>query len=224
MTATPTTLDFDELNRLSDGTWSPFDATDRIVRGHVRRVVRRFGRLRSAVAREDDADALMRLVWACYADLWQWYAECLSEAHSAAVAAVLGRSGQLSASAAFERYAASYALPEGYVPESEWERKRSRAFESAMASKGAGRSASRAVTTARNVWARQLRQGADDMTCRGVEDAYGEAGVARVRWVTEHDDRVCDTCRPLDGRTYALGKAPQWPAHYNCRCLLVPVA
>jgi Phage Mu protein F like protein len=65
-----------------------------------------------------------------------------------------------------------------------------------------------------------------------VADAL-RTGIAREvekEWVTEEDEKVCPTCRPLHGRTMrarsvgALMRA--WekgisspPAHINCRCV-----
>jgi hypothetical protein len=51
-------------------------------------------------------------------------------------------------------------------------------------------------------------------------------------WVTAQDELVCKVCRPLDGKTAALGQAFETensrivvPAiHPNCRCIIVPVA
>ena len=49
-------------------------------------------------------------------------------------------------------------------------------------------------------------------------------GVKLVRkWFTNRDDRVCDICGPLDGKTVAVGEdfgegVEQPPAHVNCRC------
>lgn len=55
---------------------------------------------------------------------------------------------------------------------------------------------------------------------------------AKKTWVTAIDERVCPTCRPMDGQTvpfkesFSLGGARLMvpPAHPNCRCLIVPSA
>lgn len=214
---------FDELDRLDAASWEPFTQADRVTRAAVTQAVRRFGRLKSSASREDDEARLMAIVWACYADAWESYRKCLSEAHRRGYRAALPKSGRPDDSGAFSRYAASYALPEGYVPRSEWERKRSRCLESIVARGRAGQPTAPAVDTARNVWCRQLRQGADDMALRGSLDAFSDAGVRRVRFVTQRDGRVCGECRALDGRTYRLGSQPPLPIHYNCRCLYLPV-
>lgn len=70
--------------------------------------------------------------------------------------------------------------------------------------------------------ARQVKQYADNVTLRAVYDAYEDLGVDKVQWITQHDKKVCADCRRLDGRIFAINKAPG-PVHYNCRCFLIPV-
>lgn len=217
-----TASSLDELNRLG-AEQSVYDRTDAILRRHMRVVVRRFGRLRSECQREDDAWALMQLVFLCYSDAWDDYSRCLQEAYAAGYGAYLPSGGQLAAGSAFAAYSASYALPEGYRPRAEWERKRDRAYESLCAVVQGGGDRGQSVERSRNVWARQLRQGADDMTLRGSLDALSDAGVRRVRFVTQRDGRVCERCRSHDGRTYRLGSQPALPLHHNCRCFYAPV-
>jgi uncharacterized protein with gpF-like domain len=61
-----------------------------------------------------------------------------------------------------------------------------------------------------------------------AQKIYQLAGVIYVRWVTEHDAKVCPACEtnqaagkwPL-GVPFPSG-APQPPDHVNCRCALVP--
>ncbi len=45
----------------------------------------------------------------------------------------------------------------------------------------------------------------------------------RYRWVAVLDERTTEVCRSLDGKTWAYGKGPVPPAHYNCRSKIVPV-
>ena len=50
-----------------------------------------------------------------------------------------------------------------------------------------------------------------------------ETGLVKtVKFVTAHDDRVCEICRPLNGRTWDVNssKIKQPPVHPNCRCIL----
>lgn len=57
---------------------------------------------------------------------------------------------------------------------------------------------------------------------------YQHAGHTRVRWVTEHDSRVCPACAANEAAgDWPLGVpfpsgAPWPPQHPGCRCALVP--
>ncbi len=47
--------------------------------------------------------------------------------------------------------------------------------------------------------------------------------VERVMWTNDLDSHVCGDCESLDGEIYKVDEAPDWPAHWNCACDLVPV-
>lgn len=42
-------------------------------------------------------------------------------------------------------------------------------------------------------------------------------------WVATLDHRTCPICGKRDGQSYEFGKAPALPAHYNCRCTVIPI-
>lgn len=42
-------------------------------------------------------------------------------------------------------------------------------------------------------------------------------------WRATLDDRTCVACGSLDGQKYKVGKGPQPPLHFNCRCVRVPI-
>ena len=65
---------------------------------------------------------------------------------------------------------------------------------------------------------------ADKATAEAELQAFKDAGVKKVMWLTERDNRVCDICYPLDGKVFDINKTPPIPQHYNCRCVLIPVA
>lgn len=57
--------------------------------------------------------------------------------------------------------------------------------------------------------------------------AYEEAGISGVEveaeWATAGDDRVCELCADLEGRTFTLKEARgMLPRHVNCRCAWLP--
>lgn len=72
------------------------------------------------------------------------------------------------------------------------------------------------------IWSRFAREYCDLVTDAATLKAYKDAGVKRVRWETEEDDRVCQYCRPLDGEVFDIDKVPP-KQHLNCRCILLSV-
>lgn len=44
-----------------------------------------------------------------------------------------------------------------------------------------------------------------------------------VKWVATLDSRTCAVCGSLDGKVYAVATARRPPAHFNCRCVMVPI-
>ena len=65
----------------------------------------------------------------------------------------------------------------------------------------------------------QLRNMTDTVTDEARRQAFADAGVDEVRWVTQHDEKVCKVCRPRDGVKYKIYEVPA--KHRNCRCYLV---
>lgn len=43
------------------------------------------------------------------------------------------------------------------------------------------------------------------------------------QWLTARDERVCPTCRELNGTVYDLSENIRPPAHSNCRCTIIPL-
>jgi SPP1 gp7 family putative phage head morphogenesis protein len=46
--------------------------------------------------------------------------------------------------------------------------------------------------------------------------------VTGYTWITARDERVCATCRSLNGTQYRLNDSFRPPAHPNCRCAIIP--
>lgn len=68
----------------------------------------------------------------------------------------------------------------------------------------------------------QLAQYADEMTVEATIAGYESAGVKRVQWVAMEDNRVCKSCRDLDGMIFDIDNVPD-RVHWRCRCLILPV-
>lgn len=105
-----------------------------------------------------------------------------------------------------------------YQFEPEIERKKQRLAEALIASHKKTEEISKAL----RYLTLQLSQYADKAELEAALDGYREAGVKRVRWITQEDEKVCKTCFPRDGKVYDIDKVPPRP-HYRCRCELLPV-
>ena len=71
-------------------------------------------------------------------------------------------------------------------------------------------------------WARQLTQYAIDMTDWSMLEAYKDAGVKEVMWITVKDGKECQTCYDRDHQIYKIDEVPD-KEHWNCRCTILPV-
>lgn len=107
-----------------------------------------------------------------------------------------------------------------YVYLNEWTRKRDRLVESLMASNG-NQEMREALQRALNLMSDQVRQYADNITDETRHEAFVTAGIEKVRWVAEQDEKTCKTCRERDGQVYGINEVPE--KHRHCRCYLVAV-
>ena len=58
----------------------------------------------------------------------------------------------------------------------------------------------------------------DEASMRAMTDA----GIEKVMWITQQDERVCLDCDEKQGKIYKLSEVPDKP-HPRCRCYLRPV-
>lgn len=98
----------------------------------------------------------------------------------------------------------------------EWERKRQRLSEALAATNTPNKEIDKAL----KLVVLQTSHYADKATAEAAIQAYKDAGVKKVKWITERDDRVCEKCVPLDGKIFDIDKVPQLPQHWRCRCKL----
>ena len=77
------------------------------------------------------------------------------------------------------------------------------------------------IDKALRYWTLQMSQFADNAVYRARLDAFRDAGVEYVRWVTQDDERVCDDCDDLDDQVFPIDEVPP-PQHPRCRCYIVP--
>lgn len=123
-----------------------------------------------------------------------------------------------------DKLQSEYSPVTKYVYSREVERKRARFFEAIVADAEAKlrRDMESDYRVAENAWIRQTRQAMIDTEDRAAITAYRDAGVRRVRWIAQRDDKVCEECERLDGLVFSIDAVPDKP-HYNCRCSLEPV-
>ena len=100
----------------------------------------------------------------------------------------------------------------------EMDRKKQRLLEAMTASDDRNREIDRAL----KYWTVQVAQYADNMVYRARLEAFRQAGIDKVMWVTQKDNRVCTDCDDLDGQTFQIDQVPP-PQHIHCRCYIKPV-
>lgn len=105
-----------------------------------------------------------------------------------------------------------------YRFDEETERKKARLVEALIASHNKAEEVDKAL----RLWSIQVAQYADNTVVRATMAAYEDAGVDKVEWITEQDNRVCAVCDERDGKIYDIDKVPPIP-HFRCRCTIVPV-
>ena len=72
-----------------------------------------------------------------------------------------------------------------------------------------------------NLWYTQSMQYSLDIADESARQTMKDAGITRVKWVAEKDDRTCADCKELDGTIFDIDSVPEKP-HYNCRCMIIP--
>ena len=105
-----------------------------------------------------------------------------------------------------------------YIYVNEVDRKREYAAESIIAASEKAEEFQRALKH----WANFTAEYADLVTDAATVKAFKDAGVKRVIWHTEQDEKVCGECEPRDGKVYPIDKIPPKP-HWGCRCVLEAV-
>jgi hypothetical protein len=118
-----------------------------------------------------------------------------------------------------EKFFKEYNPVTKYVFLNEIDRKKSRLFESLVASTS---ERTHSYATAEKQLLKQIDQYAIDLEDYIAMAVFSDLNVERVKWVAEKDYKTCSECKELDGETFAIDEAPA-KQHYHCRCILVPV-
>lgn len=103
-----------------------------------------------------------------------------------------------------------------FLPETE--RKKQRLIEALAVATNRNQEIDKAL----RYWTQQVGQYADNSVYLARLEAFRQAGIEQVIWVTQGDDRVCEDCEALNGQIFDIDAVPA-PPHWGCRCHLVPV-
>jgi len=106
-----------------------------------------------------------------------------------------------------------------YVFSNEIDRKKSRLFESLVAS---AVERTQSYKTAEKLIVNQIKQYAVDLEDAIAKVVYEDTGVTWLQWVAEDDHKTCGDCKELDGQIFKLKDVPP-KQHYQCRCVTIPI-
>lgn len=122
------------------------------------------------------------------------------------------------------------ALLDRYDPKTEyqysheWGRKRDRLKEAVMSTSDVAPNSQmlrEVIRRALKLLERQVGWMGDTVTDEARNKAFEDAGVEKVRWNTQEDERVCSVCRERNYKVYEIRHLPA--KHPNCRCYFTPV-
>lgn len=104
-----------------------------------------------------------------------------------------------------------------YIFVNEFDRKLARCVEEIISTGGKRSEINKNIEKAMKYWNRQAKQAGDSITIDSALEGAKSAGVKKVIWVTQEDERVCPKCSEKDGKIFDIDKI-LLPLHYNCRC------
>lgn len=119
-----------------------------------------------------------------------------------------------------EKYVEVYLHSVNYVTQyifvNEFDRKLARTIEEIISSPNKS-DINKNIEKALKYWNRQAKQAGDNITIDSALEGAKSAGITKVIWVTQDDERVCPKCNEKDGKIFDIDKI-KLPLHYNCRC------
>ena len=78
------------------------------------------------------------------------------------------------------------------------------------------------INKALRFWSQQIGQYALNVTDYAVIQAFQDAGIEVVQWISEHDAKTCNECYAYSDMLFPIREIPAKP-HWGCRCRLRPV-
>lgn len=211
---------------------TPFDYTDEEIAEYIKKEVRIFSKLRNSLSalKFDELNKAERsaliYVKKTYEDLYDEYIPYLERIVKKNFKNVKTPKENVSDSEVKKFVKDFLETPDHvtkYIFNDETDRKRARMFEALISMMIAGQKNYRAELKAcMRLWTRQIQQTADDITMASLIESYKKAGVKKVVWHTQEDEKVCDECHELDKRVFDINNIPEIPQHYACRCYVTP--
>ena len=203
-----------------------YDGADRAIREMNRQNLKAFGKLK--LAKWDELNVI-RAVDAVYREsirmARQRYYEVAVEAYILAMIEA-GKSNKDATKAADMDIDSAWVLAMleevdpvtlyAFLPEAE--RKKARFIEAVSVAQNRNQEIDKAL----RYWTVQVAQYADNSVFYARLKAFKDAGVEKVMWNTQRDERVCDECGPMDGEIFEIDNVPDTP-HWGCRCYISPV-
>ena len=203
-----------------------YDGADRAIREMNRQNLKAFGKLK--LAKWDELNVI-RAIDAVYREsirmARQRYYEVAVEAYILAMIEA-GKSNKDATKAADRDIDSAWVLAMleevdpvtlyAFLPEAE--RKKARFIEAVSVAQNRNQEIDKAL----RYWTVQVAQYADNSVYRARLEAFKAAGIKRVKWVTQKDERVCEECDDLDEQVFPIDEVPP-PQHPHCRCIIVPI-
>ena len=202
-----------------------YSAADKAVKAMDRENVEAFGRLKMT---KWDEVKIIRTVWSVYRAskkrARKRYYEIGFEAYLLAMA-MCGeepkKAHQMAEKAITEEWVDEILSQTDFITlyrfDTETERKAYRLAETLEVAEDRNTEIDRAL----KAWAQQVAQYALNVTDYAVVQAFEDAGIEWVEWISEKDDRICRECKGMDGNVFLLDELPRKP-HPKCRCRIRP--
>ena len=192
-----------------------YNYTDKVIRYMKKRFIRLFSNYKQKTS--FDELNVIQSSKALYDELLQITEECLLLIAKRAYADHGGKVIGAITTAWLLDWLNDYDPVTKYVFAHEVERKCARFAESIIASTNKAAE----IDIALRYWSNMVAQYAISVTDWAVLQAYLDAGVEQVIWVTVKDERRCKECRERHDQIYDIEKVPPKP-HIGCRCYLLP--
>lgn len=198
---------------------NPYQIADKATSLLNKRAIRRFSKAKNEAAEKGfDELAVLKVTKKMYADLAQDNQEIFEELAKEQYEETDPHGTEAPDTEWLLSFLLAYNAITKYVYENEVVRKRERTAEAINSSAAKSTEFNRGLM----YWSQMTAQYADNVADAATLKAFQDAGVKRVRWITETDGKECKVCRERNGKIYSINKVPP-KTHWRCRCHLEAV-